>query len=421
MAEEQALFPFEIDLKEFGGRHVFLDLEQLSTWLVNEKQIWEWIQRYVNTQPFARVNEQQRTPLDNCSNWLQQAKQHITQNQIPHARSQLDNIRSTLMGHYCSNKSGIYSSTAKAAFIFKLRDEGRPRIAILVLATWINVSINDAQKHEAVDAGIERVFFEKGIKERAPSEKAALTTLAADMQNVLSDGQRAQSEQNQKFTEQEQALITLRENLQNQFLEAQQKRGTAWAEQLDDCEKKLNHLRKTYDDFMSIQSPVRYWEQKRIRHRNWSWGSGVATLVAMFVVWNLLSAKLDAVKSGAVLSANKLAASQPVIASKVQAAADVGGSWHFDVAVLILLGTLSFWVIRLLVRVFLSHLHLENDAAERATMARTYLALLRRGKLPEGDDLKTVLAALFRPSGDGIVKDEGMPPSMVDFLTKLGR
>ncbi len=87
----------------------------------------------------------------------------------------------------------------------------------------------------------------------------------------------------------------------------------------------------------------------------------------------------------------------------------------------ILLATLSFWFIRLLVRIFLSNLHLENDAAERVTMAKTYLALIRDGSLPNGDNISTVLAALFRPTGDGIVKDEGVPPSALEWFTKLGR
>lgn len=421
MAEEQALFPFEIDLKEFGGRHLFLDSAQLLKWLEDEKRAWEWMRKIAHSNPFAQAYQQQRNSLDTCSTLLADANQNANQGQIQQARSRLERIRSTLVEHYCSNKTGIYSSTARAAFIFKLRDEERPRIAILVLAMWDKIDLAGTPIHESVEAGFERLFYEKGFKERAPSEKAALTKLATGMQDVLAEGQRTQHAHSQEFAAQEQALITLQDELQKQFTEAQEARGAAWVEKLDDCEKKLNHLRKTYDDFMAIQSPVRYWEDKRIRHRNWSWGSGAATLLSMIFAWNLLSAKLDAVKNGAAMATSKLAASQPAIASKVQAAADAGGSWHFDVAVLVLLGTLSFWVIRLLVRVFLSHLHLENDAAERATMARTYLALLRRGKLPEGDDLKTVLAALFRPSGDGIVKDEGMPPSMVDFLTKLGR
>ena len=76
--------------------------------------------------------------------------------------------------------------------------------------------------------------------------------------------------------------------------------------------------------------------------------------------------------------------------------------------------------IRLLVRIFLSHLHLENDAAERVTMVKTYLALLRDGSLPKDNSINTVLAALFRPTGDGIVKDEGLPPTAMEWITKLG-
>ena len=86
-----------------------------------------------------------------------------------------------------------------------------------------------------------------------------------------------------------------------------------------------------------------------------------------------------------------------------------------------MLAILCFWFIRLLVRIFLSSMHLENDAAERVTMAKTYLALIRSDSLSKGDNINTVLAALFRPTGDGIVKDEGVPPSTLEWFTKLGK
>jgi hypothetical protein len=86
----------------------------------------------------------------------------------------------------------------------------------------------------------------------------------------------------------------------------------------------------------------------------------------------------------------------------------------------ILLATLGFWVIRILVRLFLSHIHLENDAAERVTMAQTFLALKRDSALSGTEHIGTILAALFRPTGDGIVKDEGLPPTAMEWLTKLG-
>lgn len=45
----------------------------------------------------------------------------------------------------------------------------------------------------------------------------------------------------------------------------------------------------------------------------------------------------------------------------------------------------------------------------------------RVGGIPKGDNINTVLAALFRPTGDGIVKDEGVPPSTLEWFTKLGK
>ena len=104
--------------------------------------------------------------------------------------------------------------------------------------------------------------------------------------------------------------------------------------------------------------------------------------------------------------------------STISDAIEVAASWKLGS--FILLATLCFWLLRLLVRVFLSNMHLENDAAERVTMVKTYLALLRKGRLPQATDISVVLAALFRPSGDGIVKDEGVPPTTFDLFTKLG-
>jgi hypothetical protein len=61
-----------------------------------------------------------------------------------------------------------------------------------------------------------------------------------------------------------------------------------------------------------------------------------------------------------------------------------------------------------------------DKAEERVTMAQTYLAMIRSESLPKGENISTVLAALFRPTGDGIVKDEGLPPTAMEWMTKLG-
>ncbi len=79
------------------------------------------------------------------------------------------------------------------------------------------------------------------------------------------------------------------------------------------------------------------------------------------------------------------------------------------------------WGIRLIVRMFLSHLHLATDAAERVVMTQTYLSLLDGKHLPNDEDRKLILQALFRPTSDGIVKDEGVPFSLAEALTRSGK
>jgi len=76
------------------------------------------------------------------------------------------------------------------------------------------------------------------------------------------------------------------------------------------------------------------------------------------------------------------------------------------------------WIARILVKITLSHLHLKEDASERVTMAETYLSLLRHEGGPEKGDLELILTTLFKPNSDGLVKDDGMPPTVMEWITR---
>jgi hypothetical protein len=98
-------------------------------------------------------------------------------------------------------------------------------------------------------------------------------------------------------------------------------------------------------------------------------------------------------------------------------------NWHpeyWRIAVLVAAGLFSVWVVRIFVRLFLSNVHLLTDARERATMVQTYLALMRKGGLKE-EDRQLILKAIFRPTATGVVKDDAMPLTMIEALTKLGK
>lgn len=80
--------------------------------------------------------------------------------------------------------------------------------------------------------------------------------------------------------------------------------------------------------------------------------------------------------------------------------------------------SILFWINRLIVRLFLSELHLAMDAEERVTMIESYLALNAELDFPS-EQREIVLQAIFRPTQDGIVKDDASgDPNVTAWLSR---
>ena len=78
----------------------------------------------------------------------------------------------------------------------------------------------------------------------------------------------------------------------------------------------------------------------------------------------------------------------------------------------------GIWLERILVRLFVSNIHLATDAEERVTMLQTYLSIIREGSEFAPEDKKLILERLFHPAADGLVKDDGAPPSPLEMLSR---
>lgn len=166
------------------------------------------------------------------------------------------------------------------------------------------------------------------------------------------------------------------------------------------AEAKLNAITQVYETKLALQAPVKYWETKKEGHdrsakKYFRGGIGlfVIAVAAVFFSGNIV---FDGAGSNSINYA------------KVGMAA--------------VLTTLLFWMIRIVVRLYFSHVHLGSDAAERTTMVQTYLSLLgnTQNRLKE-KDTQIVLQALFRPAADGIVKDEIIPTNALELLVQMGK
>lgn len=84
--------------------------------------------------------------------------------------------------------------------------------------------------------------------------------------------------------------------------------------------------------------------------------------------------------------------------------------------------TLLLWFVRLKMKEYLSERHLALDSRERRAFAQAYIGLVREGDVSEEakEQRAVVYASLFRPSTDGIVKEDGgFDPSISAAISKL--
>lgn len=164
-----------------------------------------------------------------------------------------------------------------------------------------------------------------------------------------------------------------------------------WLSQRDERLGQLNALEQTYREKLSLMAPVEYWKEKARGHKTaeeWARGFVIAffvvalpALIAMFGFsgWYLLNHVTSETPAGLyVVASAGLATTAGVL----------------------------FWIGRLLTKLYLSQHHLRQDADERAVMTTTYLALTAE-QAASDSDRTIILNALFRPTSDGIVKEEG--------------
>jgi Family of unknown function (DUF6161) len=407
-----------VDFGEQGGHFEWMSHNEVIAWLTQLNNDWHWISQYTFT-PTLHAWQAISDALSSATVSIQNAQVYLNKGQIQDASAQLK-AAATSLEDFIRAQPWLLENNANRQFVEHLRDNGMPIEAALIVSHWLGLDLSDAPVQATVSALLQWELYERGIKDRMKTENAVLKKLAGDMQNSLTRNLEAERRQLASFEE-------LRDQIENQsaeqhmtFTSDQQTREESWAKQLVDTQDELIRLKDTYDKYMALAAPVEYWDSKRKKHGKLTVVSFVMIMLSMVATAFFLNSELQTVGDAVLANRSNVGtamSSSPDVT--VQSMAVTATAWH--IGTLLLLASLSFWFIRLLVRIFFSNMHLENDAAERVTMVKTYLALIRNHDLPAGGNINTVLTALFRQTGDGIIKDEGVPPSTLEWFTKLGR
>lgn len=167
-------------------------------------------------------------------------------------------------------------------------------------------------------------------------------------------------------------------------------------------QEEFDRLLDLFHTQLRLRAPVKLWEGRATAHKNksrWAFGGFlVGTVLAMaagaavpFLAGDYIAASFFA----EICDGSEV----PVCSREFSAKGPL------TVAGLLLIMSVLLWAIRLQYRVYLSERHLALDASEKQAFAETYLAM-KEGEDVQADNEAIVLASLFRPTQDGIIKDD---------------
>jgi hypothetical protein len=159
-----------------------------------------------------------------------------------------------------------------------------------------------------------------------------------------------------------------------------------------------------------LEAPVALWEGRATTHEKtltsrkwWMVGVGVAGLIAAGAVAFAAFAIAHEIFKDAVITPKD---------GQLYSVNGMRASFHFELllasAGTLLYLTMYLWTMRLLVRLYTTEHHLAIDARGRSALTETYLSLTKEGAATDADRA-IMLAVIFRPVADGMVKEDGPP------------
>lgn len=391
---EQSKPTFVFELGEKGGHLEFVDPNEVLQWFDAEQSKWQWMNKIPETTSALRT-------FANLRQAAAQFVQQWTQNQSnPEAANKsIVNLKS----HFESSiqtQSLWLSSSPTGDFILKLQKERHQLVAAgayLALGGAYSPQSQQSLHPLFLEGIIEGFLYKREIDWTASAHREALEKLKHQYSGNIAD-------QKRKFNEIEQTNEALNSQFNETLLEKAKllddlhvNQGTEFKKLIETHEANLKAIENSYDQKLALRKPVEYWEARGRSHH------------AKTTKFAIASGAMGAV----ILIALGWLAYEIFLNVPPNEKPQVWQVGVFSVAAFF-----GIWLERILVRLFVSNIHLATDAEERVTMLQTYLSIIREGSEFAPEDKKLILERLFHPAADGLVKDDGAPPSPLEMLTR---
>ncbi|MEI2431626.1 DUF6161 domain-containing protein [Lysobacter yananisis] len=389
-----------LDLGDNGGALAPLSYEELIDWIKDNEGHWSWLRN----RSFGSHDAVLRDPLVLLEKALRNAQEALSmmQGNPDHSRNLLKSVADSINEVYVNRGlphistpifirvdevRSAYGDLAASFYTAARMDRPGTTYQPSELSAWKGLVEAIGDRYGALDS--------EGGNVRAI--ESSIDDLRGRVENLLGDGRSKYDELHRNYESIVLEISAQKEGQLSDFEAAQNGRGEEFGVLVSEHKRELEALRKTFREELALRAPAEYWTGKRFAHRWMAAISGFFSFIAIVGCAYFLSVEVKSILDN----------------TKVGTVPD-----YWRVAVLALISVFAVWAVRLVVRIFLSHVHLATDASERVVMLKTYLSLIEGGQLKADAERQLILNALFRPASDGIVKDEGVPPSFLDILTK---
>jgi hypothetical protein len=389
---------FSLSLGENGGTLGPTTEQELISYLSGEIKLWNWISNRNSGNHENRIRES----LAQLNSALAQAQElpHYKISNPDHWRNLVTSIEASLRSVFI-DRNFPHSNTPLANEIEAIRQEHGDAAASFYAAVKLD---QPGQNYQPADLSSWIGFFEAlGESKRSNANRKLLAAsktldnLVSKFETTLGEKKESLGQIHRDFESVQASMLNSQASSKAQFDLKQEERENFFQEQIGAHQEGMAAIRKAFKEEISLRAPAQYWRSKRTAHRIIAVISGIMTFGAIGGCAYFLTLEIKALLVGTPTGTTPE---------------------HWRIAVLALVSLFSVWAVRLIVRIFLSQLHLVTDASERIVMLETYLSLTEGNQLTDDGERKLILTSLFRPASDGIVKDEGIPPSLLDLLTR---
>jgi Family of unknown function (DUF6161) len=393
---------FKLEFGDNGGRLAPTSASDLMKWVQVEQQTWQWALQngYGSHEQGFR---QALSSLGQAHHHAQQAQQYGSSNPNQ-AQYEIDASRRLLEECFLRRRLP-HSSTSIAKRILAFQESAGKQAGSYMLATYVPpdqgnyFQPNDLQAWRGlVEALIDRFQLAAEVpKAKKLAAEISFKDLQGKVQSLFDDKTTQFDDLHRRYVELVEGLSSKSSSQADTFASSQTERADAFGNLLAEHKSGMEALRKAFREEIALRAPAEYWRSKQSGHR---WMAGITGLIsfggiggaAVGIGWMLHELLLGT-----------LPGQQPEL-------------WRLGL--LAIIAVFATWAVRLVVRMFLSHVHLAGDAAERVVMVQTYLSLLEGDRLSSKEDRQLILQALFRPASDGIVKDDAAPASFMELVTR---